>query len=41
MQVSGNAESLGSHTSRSVVQAIFLVIVVDALFSIFFAVWGL
>lgn len=41
MQVSGNAESLGSHTSRSVVQAIFLVIVTDALFSIFFAVWGL
>ncbi|MGP3696470.1 ABC transporter permease [Rhodobacter sp. NSM] len=41
MQVSGNAESLGQHTSRSVVQAIFLVIVVDALFSIFFAVWGL
>ncbi|WP_198402330.1 MlaE family lipid ABC transporter permease subunit [Rhodobacter sp. CZR27] len=41
MQVAGNAESLGQHTSRSVVQAIFLVIVIDALFSIFFAVWGL
>lgn len=41
MLVSGNAESLGQHTSRSVVQAIFIVIVLDALFSIFFAVWGL
>lgn len=41
MQVEGNAESLGQHTSRSVVQAIFLVIVTDALFSIFFAIWGI
>lgn len=40
MQVAGNAESLGQHTSRAVVIAIFLVIVVDALFSIFFALWG-
>jgi phospholipid/cholesterol/gamma-HCH transport system permease protein len=40
MQVEGNTESLGSRTSRSVVVAIFLVIVVDAVFSIFFAVWG-
>lgn len=40
MQVKGNTESLGSLTSRSVVVAIFLVIVVDALFSIFFAIWG-
>ncbi len=40
MQVKGNAESLGQHTSRSVVIAIFLVIVVDALFSVFFALWG-
>ena len=39
-QVGGNTDSLGSRTSRSVVVAIFLVIVVDALFSIFFAVWG-
>ena len=41
MQVAGNTDSLGSRTSRSVVVAIFLVIVVDALFSIFFAVWGI
>ena len=40
MQVQGNAESLGQHTSRSVVISIFLVIVVDALFSVFFALWG-
>lgn len=40
MQVAGNAESLGQRTSRSVVIAIFLVIVVDALFSIFFSLWG-
>jgi phospholipid/cholesterol/gamma-HCH transport system permease protein len=38
LKVEGNAESLGQLTSRSVVLAIFAVIVVDALFSIFFAV---
>ncbi|WP_435594214.1 MlaE family ABC transporter permease [Rhodovulum tesquicola] len=38
--VEGDAESLGMRTSRAVVIAIFLVIVVDALFSVFFAVWG-
>lgn len=38
--VEGDAESLGMRTSRSVVIAIFLVIVVDALFSVFFALWG-
>lgn len=40
MQVAGNTDSLGSRTSRSVVVAIFLVIVMDALFSIFFSLWG-
>ncbi|KPP88543.1 MAG: putative ABC transport system permease protein [Rhodobacteraceae bacterium HLUCCA08] len=40
LQVKGDAESLGMHTSRAVVIAIFLVIVMDALFSVFFAVWG-
>jgi phospholipid/cholesterol/gamma-HCH transport system permease protein len=40
MQVKGDAESLGRRTSRAVVIAIFLVIVVDALFSVFFASWG-
>lgn len=38
--VEGDAESLGMRTSRAVVIAIFLVIVVDAMFSVFFAVWG-
>jgi phospholipid/cholesterol/gamma-HCH transport system permease protein len=40
MQVGGNAESLGRQTSRSVVAAIFAVIVADALFSIFFSEIG-
>lgn len=40
LQVEGNAESLGARTSRSVVQAIFMVIVADATFSIFFAAVG-
>lgn len=40
LQVAGNTNSLGSRTSRSVVVAIFLVIVVDALASIFFSIWG-
>ncbi len=40
MKVGGDAESLGRLTSTSVVLSIFLVIVADALFSIFFAVVG-
>jgi phospholipid/cholesterol/gamma-HCH transport system permease protein len=40
MKVGGDAESLGRLTSTSVVLSIFMVIVVDALFSIFFAVVG-
>jgi phospholipid/cholesterol/gamma-HCH transport system permease protein len=38
--VEGNAESLGRRTSRSVVIAIFAVIVADAMFSIFFSLVG-
>lgn len=38
--VRGSAESVGHHTTRSVVESIFLVIVVDALFSIFFDLVG-
>ncbi|SFA98959.1 phospholipid/cholesterol/gamma-HCH transport system permease protein [Poseidonocella pacifica] len=41
MQVKGNAESLGIMTSKAVVTAIFMVIVADALFSIFFAELGI
>lgn len=41
MQVVGSADSVGRHTTTSVVQSIFLVIAIDALFSIFFAELGL
>lgn len=41
MNVSGSAESVGQHTTRAVVEAIFLVIVIDALFSIFFGIIGI
>ena len=37
MQVEGSAESLGERTTSSVVKSIFLVIVVDGLFAMFFA----
>lgn len=36
LKVSGSAESVGSHTTSSVVQSIFLVIVVDALFAVLY-----
>jgi len=41
MRVTGSAESVGQLTTRSVVESIFLVIVVDAAFSIFFATIGI
>lgn len=40
-QVTGSATSVGHRTTRAVVEAIFLVIVVDAAFSIFFQVIGI
>lgn len=40
LQVGGSAESVGQRTTVSVVQSIFLVIVLDAAFSIFFAELG-
>jgi phospholipid/cholesterol/gamma-HCH transport system permease protein len=40
-QVSGSAESVGRHTTKAVVEAIFLVIVFDAAFSILFAYLGI
>jgi phospholipid/cholesterol/gamma-HCH transport system permease protein len=40
-QVSGSAESVGRQTTKAVVEAIFLVIVVNALFSVLFATMGL
>jgi phospholipid/cholesterol/gamma-HCH transport system permease protein len=36
-RVAGSAESLGRHVTSSVVKAIFMVIVLDGLFAIFFA----
>lgn len=41
LKVEGSAESVGRHTTASVVQAIFLVIVFDALFAVFFMEIGL
>jgi len=41
LQVGGSAESVGSQTTRSVVEAIFLVIVADAMFSILFSLIGI
>ena len=41
LKVSGSAESVGRHTTRSVVVSIFLVLVVDAAFSILFARLGI
>ena len=37
LEVKGSAESLGLHTTASVVKAIFLVIVLDGMFAMFFA----
>ena len=38
LRVSGSAESVGKMTTKSVVEAIFLVIIADALFSVLFSV---
>ena len=40
MQVEGNAEEVGLRTTSAVVQAIFLVIVLDAFFAVFFTAIG-
>jgi phospholipid/cholesterol/gamma-HCH transport system permease protein len=40
-QVKRNAESVGNQTTRAVVESIFLVIVLDALFSVFFTSIGM
>jgi phospholipid/cholesterol/gamma-HCH transport system permease protein len=41
LAVQGSAESLGLHTTQSVVKAIFLVIVLDGVFAVFFASIGM
>ena len=38
LKVSSNAESVGRRTTQSVVQSVFFVIAVDAVFSIFFLI---
>lgn len=40
LRVEGSSESLGEHTTNSVVKAIFLVIVLDGFFAVFFAAIG-
>ena len=41
MKVEGSAESLGTRTTASVVKAIFVVIVLDGVFAMFFAAMGI
>jgi phospholipid/cholesterol/gamma-HCH transport system permease protein len=41
LRTRGGADSVGRQTTRSVVQAIFLVIVADAMFSVMFSIFGL
>jgi phospholipid/cholesterol/gamma-HCH transport system permease protein len=41
LAVESSAESLGRHTTRAVVQSVFLVIVIDAAFSILFSALGI
>ena len=40
MQVEGNSEQVGTRTTKAVVQAIFMVIVLDAFFAVFFTEVG-
>ncbi|MBX3570299.1 MAG: ABC transporter permease [Rhizobiaceae bacterium] len=40
MKVGGSAESLGTHVTASVVKAIFVVVILDGMFAIFFAQIG-
>ncbi|WP_439532629.1 ABC transporter permease [Polymorphobacter sp.] len=40
MQVRGNAEDVGARTTRAVVESIFMVIVLDAFFAVFFSALG-
>jgi len=39
-KVSGSAQSVGEHTTSSVVQSIFLVILIDALAALFYMEMG-
>jgi phospholipid/cholesterol/gamma-HCH transport system permease protein len=37
LKVGGSAESLGLHVTASVVKSIFIVVILDGMFAIFFA----
>lgn len=41
LQVAGSAASLGEHTTRSVVKSIFMIIMLDGLFALFFSAIGM
>ena len=41
LRVRGAADSIGQETTRAVVKGIFLVIVIDAAFSVMFSVLGI
>jgi phospholipid/cholesterol/gamma-HCH transport system permease protein len=41
LRVQGSAESLGLHTTASVVKSIFMVIILDGTFAVFFASIGM
>lgn len=41
LEVGGSVQSLGHHTTKSVVQALFAIIVIDALFAIFYMELGI
>ena len=41
LQVEGSADSVGRHTTTAVVESIFLVITVDAMFSVMFSMMGI
>ena len=41
LQVGGSVQSLGDHTTKSVVQALFSIIVIDAMFAIFYMEMGI
>jgi phospholipid/cholesterol/gamma-HCH transport system permease protein len=41
LEVGGSVQSLGHHTTKSVVQALFAIIVIDACFALFYQEMGI
>ena len=41
LEVGGSVQSLGQHTTKSVVQALFAIIVIDAFFALFYQELGI